>query len=62
MKGKFGRVLGDFLDGVRPVSKIMCETGHAVAYFGGSKADVQKQHMKNRQKLVDAGVVKGPIQ
>ena len=62
MKGKFGRVLGDFLDGVRPISKIMCETGHAVAYFGGAKADVQKQHMKNRQKLVDAGVVKGPIQ
>jgi micrococcal nuclease len=62
MKGKFGRVLGDFLDGVRPISKIMCETGHAVAYFGGAKADVQKQHMKNRQKLVDAGIVKGPIQ
>ena len=62
MKGKFGRVLGDFLIKDKAVSKIMCETGHAVAYFGGAKADVQKQHMKNRQKLVKQGVVKGPIQ
>ena len=62
MKGKFGRVLGDFLYKDKPVSKIMCETGHAVAYFGGAKADVQKQHMKNRQKLVKQGVVKGAIQ
>ena len=62
MKGKFGRVLGDFLYKDKPVSKIMCETGHAVAYFGGAKADVEKQHMKNRQKLVKQGVVKGAIQ
>ena len=62
MKGKFGRVLGDFLHNDKPVSKIMCETGHAVAYFGGAKADVQKQHMKNRKKLVAQGVVKGAIE
>ncbi len=62
MKGKFGRVLGDFLQNDKSVAKIMCETGHAVAYFGGAKADVQKQHIKNRQKLVQQGVVKGPIQ
>ena len=62
MKGKFGRVLGDFLHEDKPVSKIMCETGHAVAYFGGVKADVQKQHMKNRKKLVAQRVVKGAIE
>ena len=62
MKGKFGRVLGDFLCKDKPVSKIMCETGRAVAYFGGAKADVQKQHIKNRQKLVKQGIVKGAIQ
>ena len=62
MKGKFGRVLGDFLHNDKSVAKIMCETGHAVAYFGGAKADVQKQHMKNRQKLVKQGVVKGAIE
>jgi micrococcal nuclease len=62
MKGKFGRVLGDFLIKDRPVSEIMCEEGHAVAYFGGAKADVQKQHMRNRKKLVEAGIVKGAIE
>jgi len=62
MKGKFGRVLGDFLIEGKQVSQIMCKEGHAVAYFGGSKADVQKQHMKNRKKLVEAKIVKGPIE
>ena len=62
MKGKFGRVLGDFLINDKPVSEIMCQEGHAVAYFGGAKADVQKQHMRNRKKLVEAGVVKGAIE
>ena len=62
MKGKFGRVLGDFLQNDKSVAKIMCETGHAVAYFGGAKANVQKQHMKNRKKLITQGVVKGAIE
>jgi len=62
MKGKFGRVLGDFLVDGKQVTEIMCKAGHAVPYFGGSKADTQKQHMKNRKKLVEAGVVKGAIE
>ena len=62
MKGKFGRVLGDFLQDDKSVAKTMCETGHAVAYFGGAKADTQKQHMKNRKRLVAEGVVKGAIE
>ena len=68
MKGKFGRILGDFTvyhaptDSWRMVTDIMVEEGHAVAYFGGAKADVQKQHLKNRKKLVEQGVVKGAIQ
>jgi len=62
MKGKFGRVLGDFLYKDRPVSEILCEEGHAVPYFGGAKEDVQAQHMKNRQKLVEQGIVKGTIE
>ena len=36
MKGKFGRVLGDFIVNGKQVSQIMCKEGHAVAYFGGS--------------------------
>jgi len=62
MKGKFGRVLGDFLQNDKSVAKTMCETGHAVAYFGGAKANTQKQHMKNRKRLVAEGVVKGAIE
>ena len=62
MKGKFGRVLGDFIVDGKKVTEIMCKTGHAVPYFGGAKADTQKQHMKNRKKLVAEGIVKGAIE
>ena len=62
MKGKFGRVLGDFIIEGKPVTEIMCNSGHAVPYFGGAKADTQKKHMKNRKKLVAEGVVKGAIE
>ena len=59
MKGKFGRVLGDFiLDGGPLVSQIMCKEGHAVAYFGGSKEEIQQKHMANRGKLIREGLVK----
>jgi micrococcal nuclease len=58
MKGKFGRILGDFraADG-RLVTEIMISEGHCVPYFGGSKEEVQAQHMKNREKLLAEGVV-----
>jgi len=58
MKGKFGRILGDFraADG-RLVTEIMIEEGHCVPYFGGSKEEVQAQHMKNRQRLIQEGIV-----
>ena len=62
MKGKFGRVLGDFLLKNKKISEILCKEGHAVAYFGGSKKNIQAKHIKNRQKLVKRGIVKGPIQ
>lgn len=58
MKGKFGRILGDFraADG-RLVTEIMIEEGHCVPYFGGSKEEVQAQHMINRERLLNEGVV-----
>ena len=61
MKGKFGRVLGDFLIEDKSVATIMCETGHAVAYFGGNKDKLQAKHLANRQKLVAEGIVTGPV-
>lgn len=58
LKGKFGRILGDFIaaDG-RLVTEIMIEEGHCVPYFGGSKDEVQLQHLANRNRLMHEGVV-----
>lgn len=58
MKGKFGRILGDFVapDG-RMITEIMIEEGHCVPYHGENKADVQVQHMANRNRLMHEGVV-----
>ena len=61
-KGKFGRILGEFIvddveyDGImtvtRNVNKYMIEKHHAVAYYGQSKETIAEQHIKNRL-LVD---------
>ena len=58
MKGKFGRILGDFIleDGSK-VTEVLINTGHAVAYFGGSKDDVDAAHLVNRERLINEGVV-----
>ena len=57
MKGKFGRVLGDFRVGGKTVTEILIEEGHAVKYEGQSKDDVQDAHMANRQRLIGEGKV-----
>ena len=65
MKGKFGRILGDFIvdDGYGGyengslVTEIMILEGHAVPYAGGSKEEIQEQHLKNREKLIQEGKV-----
>jgi len=61
MKGKFGRILGDFkvdYNGeMKKVTEIMEEEGHCVPYFGGSKDDTASAHMVNRTRLLAEGVV-----
>jgi len=62
MKGKFGRILGDFYveryEGKKErVTDILIEEGHCVAYFGGSKDEIQMKHMANREKLLREGIV-----
>ena len=63
MKGKFGRILGDFKvydaanDRWAKVTEIMIAEGHCVPYFGGSKDDTQAQHTKNRERLLEEGIV-----
>ena len=56
-KGKFGRILGDFIVEDKSVAELLVEEGHAVAYHGQNKDDVQEQHMKNRQRLINEGKV-----
>ena len=61
--GLFGRILGDFNDSYRVtdrwemVSGILVSEGHAVAYFGGSKEEIQEKHMVNRKKLIREGTI-----
>lgn len=63
MKGKFGRILGDFKverwenGEAELVTDILIEEGHAVAYFGGNKDEIQLKHEANRQKLLREGVI-----
>ena len=63
MKGKFGRILGDFYveryegQPAERVTDILIEEGHAVAYFGGSKEEIALKHEANRQKLLREGVI-----
>ena len=59
MKGKFGRILGDFY--VSPdkklLTEVMIEEGHAVAYHGQNKDDIHEMHLSNRERLVAKGIV-----
>jgi len=63
MKGKFGRILGDFniydsaTDSWRMITEVLISEGHAVPYHGQNKEDVQKAHLANRVKLLEDGVV-----
>ena len=56
-KGKFGRVLGQVWCDGENINAKMINEGYAVAYHGQNKALVEEQHLKNRQKLREAGVV-----
>ena len=61
MKGKFGRILGDFKveykGEMKKVTEILSEEGHCVPYFGGSKEDTQAAHEVNRVRLLAEGIV-----
>lgn len=62
-KGKFGRILGDFLvydskqDAQKKLTEIMISRGYGVAYHGQSKDDIHEAHMANRKRLIEAKVV-----
>ena len=55
-RGKFGRVLGNIIvDGIN-INQLMIDNHHAAAYFGQSKDDIEKEHTKNRTKLIKLGL------
>ena len=63
MKGKFGRILGDFnvydstTDSWKLLTSILISEGHAVPYHGQNKEDIQTAHLANRVKLLEDGIV-----
>ena len=55
-RGKFGRVLGTVICDGEDVNQGMVDGGFAVKYYGQSKADVESEHLINRQRLIDQGI------
>ena len=53
--GKYGRVLGSIVVDNLDINQAMVAQNLAVKYFGQSKADVEVEHLANRQKLIDSG-------
>ena len=53
-KGKFGRILGEFVIGETTLNSLLIESNNAVKYHGQSKGDIEKEHLENRKKLQSA--------
>jgi micrococcal nuclease len=62
-RGKFGRILGKFkiYDGLTDsevfLHKVMIRDHIGVAYFGQSKDDIENRHLKNRELLIEKGII-----
>ena len=60
--GKFGRILGElwrtsnYTD--KSINRYMIEKHHAVAYHGQSKEEIQEQHLKNREIVLEKDPVR----
>ena len=62
-KGKFGRILGEFIvydsvsDSHMSVNQMLVRDHHAVAYHGQSKGEILQEHLDNREWLIDHKVI-----
>ena len=56
-KGKFGRILGDFMVDTKFVTDIKNNEGYAVKYNGQNKDEVEQAHLNNRARLIKEGKV-----
>ena len=50
-KGKFGRILGEFIVNDVNINEFLIVNYHAVSYQGQSKEDIAEQHIANRSKV-----------
>jgi micrococcal nuclease len=48
-RGKFGRILGEFVHKKSTINQLLVDTHNAVAYFGQSKEEIKQSHLDNRQ-------------
>ena len=54
-KGKFGRILGEFVveEGMTTLNALLIKNHHAVKYTGQSKEMIAEQHLMNRRLVSD---------
>jgi micrococcal nuclease len=60
-RGKFGRILGILYsdpDNIN-INQKMCDDSYAVPYYGGNKDELEGLHMKNKQRLIELGLLEG---
>ena len=52
-KGKFGRILGEFIiemhEGMTTINELLVKNHHAARYYGQSKEEIKEQHLENRK-------------
>ena len=58
-KGKFGRILGELFvgDSTYSINKLMIDNYFAVLYDGQSKEEIEANHLLNRERLTESGLV-----
>lgn len=54
-KGKFGRILGELHVEDTNINQSLIDNFLAVEYYGQSKEEIEKEHIVNRQKLIERG-------
>jgi len=54
-RGKFGRVLASVVVDEVDINQAMIENHLAVAYHGQSKDDIEEEHLRNRDILIEQG-------
>ena len=48
-RGKFGRILGEFVLEETTLNQLLIVTNNGVPYFGQSKEEIEKAHLENRR-------------